>query len=191
MDDITRDQTSLVLDTSLEFVLIGPSGSHRRALIRSRGRTADLLGLDQQGIYDDERTMDNEPVKPFSLILRREPRRYIVSSRSRPIIDPKMGDRRSAYYSFAWRGLASSSTIHDIEKLFNLVIVDILEAVKKKNFEEIEWQLSPLILLCERGNEKLLNQSSILRFALASMIVLYVLAGLGSFLSILLRGHSW
>jgi hypothetical protein len=168
--------TRYYLDQSpIDFVLVGPSGNHRRAIVRSIGKNMDLVAMDQKRSPGEEVFTSISFFDFLSYyLLRANPfNRYVVRSDQWNIIDE---DHRTSYYSFAWRGLASESNIPHIEKLLNEISVDIAMALKTRREDDIEWLMAPIILSCQRATERRLRERAMFRLLSIGIGILLLVA---------------
>lgn len=143
--------TGITLEgASLPFVLIGPAGDHRRVLVRSHKATLDLIGLDS--LLDESSLRQPMVFDILNLGLRHTASRHIVRSSMTVAINGD--DSRTSFYSFAWRGFATQSDQRKINNFLDYITKDLEVALKRKRIDDIEFILSPLILLCESISEK-------------------------------------
>lgn len=182
-----KDGRSLMLASAgLPFVIIGPTSPHRKVLIRSPNATLDLIGLDGLGeFHRDRQSIVSEvffllPGMGSSMIGRN-----IVDSE--PTITASPYDDRRSNLSFAWRGLANGREIEEVRHMFKIRTVDIYEAYRRNDVDELEVLLSPIILKCEIYDERRRRQKRAMNYATALVFVSYAVVGVGFLLRDLLR----
>src|SRR5258708_16168018 len=102
---------SFVLESPIEFAIIGPSGSRDRVLVKSKNAGLDLIGAAAEAWGSKE-----FPEPQDSVVSLWEGRQLnAVRSFSLPDVTSE-SDFRPSRFTFAWIGLASKSAVNKVEK---------------------------------------------------------------------------
>lgn len=164
--------TGIVLEGgSLPFALMGPAGGHRRVLVRSRGATLDLIGLDGWPDEDPKLHVRLFDLNLFQLGFGEPTPRNIV--RSNVPVTIGGDDPRSSFYSFVWRGHATSNDRAMVRDLLQSITTDLELALTENRIDDLEITLSPLILFCQKISEKRARMRTNFRTMLAFAVLIY------------------
>jgi hypothetical protein len=151
-------QKAVILESPLEFALVGPHKSRDRVLVRSKNAGLDLIGLAAEAGDPFERPWPSSDI-PFSLWSNRQ----LNIVKTAPVRDVgHETDSRLSKFRFVWNGLASKSAIEAVEKVLNLNLVELHRAVTMEDAEDIEMALAPVIYRCARANEQRLRSRRLL-----------------------------
>lgn len=170
---------AIVLDSPVEFVIVGPSGSRDKVLVRSKNAGLDLVGLAAHG---EAGTQDI-----ISSLWRSRPLN-VVTSYPVPDIRSSM-DSRHSKFRFAWRGLASASGIERVENVLNSLLPELHRAIEERDLEEIEWTISPVIYNCTRASEQRLGYRRVFLTAAALYLFIGVVAVIAGLFVQLVKVH--
>src|SRR5262245_30141314 len=149
---------AIILNSPVEFAIVGPAGGRDRVLVRSENVGLDLIGLVAQG---PEARKDSSADDVLSLLIGDARQLNFVTSYPSRDINPELDSRRSVY-SFAWKGYASKLGVEKIERVLNLHLPDIERAIKEGDFREIQWAIGPLIYHSTQENERRLRRRRLL-----------------------------
>jgi hypothetical protein len=175
-----------VLQSPIEFALIGPQKSRDRVLVRSSNAGIDLIGL----AGENDPFEDHSPVWPTGLFNLLWNNRQLNIVKSVPASDVGYeADTRQSKFRFVWTGLASVSHKKAIERALNLQLADLHRALKDENVEDIELALAPVIYSCARANERLLRARGLFLLVLVLYGVLLTFAAvIAAFVSLFGKG---
>ena len=177
MIDGNAESVSITLTgSSLPFVLIGPAGKHRRVLVKSVEDTLDLVGLD--GLPEDFQRDRPVGLDVFALNFGRKERGQRNIVRGRDSVAVGNGDKRTTFYSFAWRGLATTRDCEEISDQLNRISKDLEKALNDNRVDDVEFVLASIVLLCERINERRTGARVTIRIFFALSLVAYGVIGL-------------
>jgi hypothetical protein len=175
-------ENAIVIESPIEFAIVGPSDSRDKVLVKSKGAGLDLIGLAA------EAWSSNELPRPPDPILSLWERRQLNVVKSFPARDVSSNsDTRSSRFSFAWIGLASRDGIQLIEKSLNLYLPDLHKAMRERDEAGIEWAIAPVIYTCTMANQRRRRIRSMLLAAAALYILLVAITGLAALLVALLN----
>ena len=150
MDSNQHNQSLTIHNSPIEFVVVGSKGKHNGVLIRSENLKTDLIGFAARGRKDKD-NYSTLSLLFFNLIPLR--RMYVVnSSSSRSIKYEYYLDERESEYRFCWVGESSSSDRESIRDTFNRYIEDLLLGLQEGDYEQVEWNIAPVILRCSEAN---------------------------------------
>lgn len=140
MADDAQRTAAFLLQSPVEFVLVGPSGGRDRILIRSKNAGLELIGAAQDGHLNEKSSTETLSV----FFSTGGESTNVVSSYPLRDIRPEI-DSRSSVYRFAWSGYATSSEVDRVRETLNLQLSDIQSSIRERNPDEIEWALAPVI----------------------------------------------
>ena len=142
MEDAPYKSTTL-MNSPIEFVLIGPLRGRDRVLLRSDGAGLDLIGFGTSGHRSDEL---QSPTGVFSIVFDRTKRWLnIVESGAVHDIDRVTDDRKS-HLRFVWVGACSESRRKTIEHELSRCGLDLSKAIREGDLTGIEMSVAPLVL---------------------------------------------
>lgn len=169
---ITESERGFIIDnSSVEFALIGPKGKHRGVLVRSSDVGLDLIGFAELSSKESRREWGKFSVLNwFSL----GSRYYHTKSHYFSNIDEDQYDNRSSDYDLIWRGFASSGDVKRISDEISRRAADLHGAIKNREIDEIEWQIAPLIALCQRATTRLRRLRWLNVFAVGCVVAIYI-----------------
>lgn len=168
--DNVSDNPLVLEQAGLSFALMGPMGSHRGILARSDHDNLNLAGFDNPLIANTY-VKDSTSGKFLSTVAQP----YAVhtdASVAQIILD----DWRTTHLTFAWEGLATKDDVQKIQHLFREMAPDLFTAIKAGSHRSLEWQLSGMILLCERITERNRRRRKYNLALIQFMAILYVMA---------------
>ena len=168
-----RRPTVVVPNSPVSFAIMGASELHRHVLIRSDDHNLDLIGLDDGNFRSHFDIEFVENFNIFSGFLIPEPRPFIVRTFAEDAQPVSNVDARTSHFSFAWRGLASRYDLMEIEKIFSMMAADLTAALEEDTSESAEWQVAPLVALCQRKTNSHIRQRKRRRFAIISASIIY------------------
>ena len=136
----------VVTNSSVEFVLAGPSGGRDRIVVRSERASLDLVAL----------AAEPRLGRRYWFLGPGFVRRLnvIESQRAKDLI-PGSDDRKSSY-RFAWAGRCSISSRDKIKKSLDSALSDLQSAIRRGDKTDVEFDIAPLILMCWRANRRVL-----------------------------------
>jgi hypothetical protein len=145
---IRNGKTNVILvDSPVEFILIGPIYDNLKVLVKSKNAGIDLIGFSQ-----DEN--NNEYVNGSSLFLTSLMPQKVYSRETEQlnhnnfIYDNFTEHYRDSTYKFIWRGVKNNRFNDIIEKTFNMRLYDIVSAIRNEDLDTLEWHLAVVISLC-------------------------------------------
>jgi hypothetical protein len=145
-----QQQTVIIENSPVKFVIAGPSAGRDRLLVRSKHAGFDLIAASTQFRAGARK---RNPVSMFSVAFRRPPVNAL-QSREMSDLDPAR-DFRSSRFSFTWSGYATEDDLEDVQKIFDFVIADLYAALRDGDQAEIEWVLAPLIHRCGEAHQRM------------------------------------
>lgn len=173
------NSNEFVIASPIPFVLMGPKHRHRRVIARSSDANLDLIGLDDRILE----WSDNAPgPRPFGSVFRRNlaERTHIVRTGPDFSIEDAAEDSRLSHLSFAWRGVAIGDDVNVVSRAFKELAPDLDVAIKEKDYEALEWNIAPLILLCQRIKERREAHHEKRRVLILGFLATYVIAVLAA-----------
>jgi hypothetical protein len=171
VDDSIKTEKYIVLSNSpIEFAISGPTGGRDRLLVRSRNAGLDLIGLAAQLDIEKPHTSGSGFL---SLMFTNSRQLNLVLSFPSADVNPET-DGRYSRFGFAWAGYASPVRVKKIEKTLNSQLPELYRAIRKRNREDIEWALAPLIYCCTEANERRFRSRRLLlaTFAMYGVLIL-------------------
>lgn len=166
----------VVANSPIPFVVTGPGIGHRRILIRSDHANLDLAGLDGGNFHLPERVRPPSLLSEFSFKDNHFSffDDFIVRSRDvHPLSSDDIYDDRFSHLSFAWRGLASPKDMEAISDAFDKISWDLLRAIDESRLDSIEWQVAPIVSLCNTATKRMSRQMSARRSAVYFVFLVY------------------
>jgi hypothetical protein len=171
---------AIVLDSPIEFVIVGPVEGRDRVLAKSRTAGLDLVGLAAEG------PSKRSPPDLLSTLFVGTRQLNVLTSI--PLPDVISGsDSRHSRFSFAWRSFATLSGIQAVKGVFDLQMRDLHRALKDRDVYEVEWVIAPIVLSCAKANERLLRRRRVILTTAAMYLGLAIFTFAATFLMILLR----
>ena len=163
-------QTTVINNSSISFVLMGPSAAHRRVIARSNHDNLDLVGLDHPAMAEVSQL---RPANPITAIFARNRVQDLVVYSPETFSVMYGGDIRKTHLTFAWKGRANETQIRSVERAFEAMAPDILEATIADSKAALEWQLAGLILLCSTLSARARERDRIMAAAMLAFAALY------------------
>jgi hypothetical protein len=177
MRDASGNFVPLELESSVAFVITGPSQKGERVLIRSRMADIGLVGFTAQTGTEEERQKTD--VAAFDVAFRvlgfrRESRNAVWSNDFK--ILPGKEDSRLACLAFAWDGGATRSERRLLQSDLTAKALDIIAAVQEGDTGRVEWLVAGLISVCEQAKRRAWRRVIMLRaaaFGYTAVLALY------------------
>ena len=148
---IRNGKTNVILvESPVEFILIGPIYDNLKVLVKSKNAGIDLIGFSQ-----DENS--NEYVNGSSLFLTSLVPQKVYSREAEQLhhdnfINGNFTEHyRDSTYKFIWRGVKNNRFNNIIEKTFDMRLYDIVSAIRKEDLDNLEWHLAGIISLCNNS----------------------------------------
>lgn len=136
----------IVENTPIPFVLLGPKDEVSCVLVKSINAQIDLMSLAADGLSDSTTRSLSQSKALFKLP------RQICSVWSYPINrDKEVKNKRTVQYILCWEGSASRRDIKFVKDKLNKHIIDINLALNSGNLEQVELNLSSVILACAKA----------------------------------------
>lgn len=179
-----RTDDGYVAESKLNFVLVGPSGRYRRAIVRSEYRNLDLVGMDDD---EEARFYSDRKIRTSFLSSLRYGRRAIRSDQIREVEEDGKLTLRKATYMLSWRGAATKEQLQIVKHLFDRRAADLQAAIANGSPQDIEIQLAPIILYCEIINERAYFRRVTLICTIGFFFFVYVFLFLSTIEKILVR----
>jgi hypothetical protein len=162
---------TIVIDSPIEFALIGPSKGRDKLLIKSRNAGMDLVGLARVAMDTDDKEPESESI--LNLLFNINSVKFV---RSIPVSDARPEfDSRKSEYIFAWKGFASSNGVNRVRKALNLNAQELRAAIASSDSEHAEWSIASLIYLCAAANDYRLRFRRVIVASLISYVALILL----------------
>jgi hypothetical protein len=150
-DKLKRSLT--IIDSPIEFVVIGAKGKRNGVLVRSQNVQLDLIGVAAGGGENIRSRLIYERLLHITLItillidgVSSRTINYVESSSSDYVSGDR--DKRQSEYRFYWVGSCPRSRRKVIDATFNRYITDVLSGIEEGDVEQVEWSISPTILEC-------------------------------------------
>lgn len=158
------DENILIVDSPIEFVLIGTMNNRRIVLAKSRDAKIDLLSS-----QIDEAV--NFSSKKILLNLKFSKKALAVDSK----FIRKSGMDRYDNLKFVWRGLANKQDIAHLRDTINMSASLMYIDINKKNQkDELEWLIAELIYLANDFNSRRYHKLIQLNFVFYSFLLIYL-----------------
>jgi hypothetical protein len=172
MDDRVKTNEVIVKNSPVEFVIIGPKGEHRGIIVRSEHAGADIVGAAAYSEFSKFDVFKMNKVFPFYIFKGKDEYNF---ARSYTLSNLDSDDRLSDYF-FVWKGKATKKDIHYIEKEFSRRASDIRYAVKDNDTSRIEWNVGPIVYLCEQASMSYEKKRKLNIYLLFGILILYIAA---------------
>lgn len=173
-----RSSAILITRSPVPFAVMGSSHRHRRVLVTSDDANLDLIGIDSEHFWPGPHTTSSR-ISIFEwLNVPRELNAMIVRGPSTHEIDTDISARnrpRLTNLSFSWRGIASDNDYLRIENAFQARAVDLENAIKSGVPSEVEWQVAPLIALCNSATTAAVRKQRIRRTYFYFILISYTI----------------
>jgi hypothetical protein len=142
-------RSAIIVNSPIEFAVIGAKGSRNGVLVRSQNLQIDLIGFAVTGGEKPQSrsSFDLLRIILFSYIIMPSRAMNYVESSALGYIGRDRDNRKSEYRLY-WVGLCSSSNRKEIRETFNRYITDLLSGIEEEDLEQVEWSLAPTILGC-------------------------------------------
>jgi len=178
--DQLNDYAAINISNSpLEFVLTGPVGKHSAVLVKSNDAGLDLIGAAEISkeafkLFEKKRPRRSNIV--YSIMNSRDDFKSILQRVDTDGLSnlPDNNDQRISNYVMVWKGYADDEELSTIEKELNLRSSELHDAIKRKSESEIEWLVSPVILICNKANEAIISRKNASKRAFYFMMIVYV-----------------
>jgi hypothetical protein len=145
-----------IINSPLEFVIVGPKGEYRGILASSNNATLDLIGI---AAINSSRNIDGKMnvESPISRLFFKPSDTYLCA-RTYPLSNIRYDDDfRLSDYVLWWKGQTTRRTFERIEKELSIRAVDIKYAIEENDTERLEWNIAPIIYLCESAKQSKLR----------------------------------
>jgi hypothetical protein len=174
----------IIARSPIEFVLVGPMFREHGILARSKEARIDLIGF----AASDRDYMEMMRPAVFSvfhkIIFAAVFARSLNHARSMNAVmsssilseQPSADDRRQRY-RFCWIGHCTENQRELIKLVLDRQLPDIVKSLKRRNTENAEWTLSPIIFECALENENW-KRSRILIQYIMRMYLAFCLIGI-------------
>ncbi len=179
MDQLNDYAAINISNSPLEFVLTGPVGKHSAVLVKSNDAGLDLIGAAEISkeafkLFEKKRPRRSNIV--YSIMNSRDDFKSILQRVDTDGLSnlPDNNDQRISNYVMVWKGYADDEELSTIEKELNLRSSELHDAIKRKSESEIEWLVSPVILICNKANEAIISRKNASKRAFYFMMIVYV-----------------
>lgn len=172
---------TVMVESPVEFVLIGPVFDDLRVLIKSNNAGIDLIGYSQdeyQNIFSKTQSIFQSSLIPQKVYSKNfdQIRFTHVDNSEQSSIE----HFRPSVYKFVWRGVNSKKHNELINNIFNESLPDLIIAFKNHDLGRIEWKLAILISICSdsilhREKNRIYSILIACFYAIAFIICMFVL----------------
>lgn len=159
-----KNNRVIILDSPIEFILIGTINNKRTVISQSRNAKIDLKSYASRSIFLE---------KPVSNLLDMKIKLIPIKVEADFEIDSEF--IRDDTLTFIWRGLANTKDRKLIENIFDEYSKNIFYAYNRNYDDDFEWFLSDIITLCNQVLEKTHNQIAKKRFFYAIALSIYII----------------
>jgi len=165
----------IIVDSPVEFIILGPIYGRLQVMIKSKNAGIDLIGFSQReqvGVKTGTFSELQPQVVKSDLFPQARIRNYLGIEDF---------DFRKSNYQFIWRGIKGNKFDNKISDQFNYILPDLLEGFEKNDLTIIEWSVAPIISLCvesialQKKNKRTFNAVIILY---SLIILIAVIAGI-------------
>jgi len=172
----------ILVDSPVEFIVIGPIKDQLKVLIKSKNAGIDLVGFSQEekndlyyknaffmnSLFMNSLVPQVVTSKNFNQI------RYTIVDVTQEI-DQK--EFRPSLYKFVWRGSRNEKFNREINYHFDSKLPDIINSIETEDLERLEWTLATIISLCNISivNSKTNKNLILFSAVLYSIIILATL----------------
>lgn len=164
-----NDQNILIVDSPVEFVLIGTFHNRRVVLAKSSSAQIDLLSARIK-----ERSKDSFYDQFLKFKIEKKP--LMVES----VYVRKSGMDRYDNIEFVWRGLATKNNINFLKQILNNNVSYIYTDINNNQESELDWIIAELVFFANEFSNKryqLLSHINIFMYVFASLylcIAIYI-----------------
>ncbi|MDL2142690.1 hypothetical protein QQY79_09170 [Flavobacterium tructae] len=167
----------ILVDSPVEFIVIGPIRDQLKVLIKSKKAGIDLVGFSQEensDLYYKNTFFMNSLVPQIVSSKNFNQIRYTFVDVTQEI-DQK--EFRPSLYKFVWRGARNKKINREINYHFDSKLPDIIDSIQTQDLERLEWTLATIISLCNISivNNKTNKNFVIFTAILYSIIILATL----------------
>ncbi|NEQ35023.1 MAG: hypothetical protein F6K40_01315 [Okeania sp. SIO3I5] len=173
---------TLIINSPIEFVLLGPVGSRMSVLAKSEQASVNLIA---HYIIEYEK---GEKIKYFSSLFLRlsdSPEIHYIKSNSinnlsnanysdQPSTSDK-DDPRKSRMIFCWNGFSNLKDTSFVQDEFSQYTSDIVKALIEEDKDEVEWVIAPIVYRCTKINEKYQNKIRFLRLVLNVIFIVLMI----------------
>ncbi|NMY35115.1 hypothetical protein HBR94_26820 [Pseudomonas sp. WS 5412] len=158
----------VIKNSPVEFVVSGPLEGRDRIIIRSENAGLDLIG---KAIQSGGKQRRRGWASSFFTLFNRDQYLNTVVGGFVPDVRPEIDDRYSML-AFTWRGYATSSGVRRVEGEFRQFYRDIHFAYLRRDEDDVEIQISPLIYQCSLEDKRATDSRRLARYLLGAYAVL-------------------
>lgn len=165
-----NDDSVLVVESPIEFVLIGTLDNRRVIIAKSRLAKIDLLSSRLKKSKDSYISLYQKILNPK---VSKKP--HFVES----VYIKKIGMSRYDNLEFVWRGIASRNDVKIIEDVLNNSVINIYIDINKKNSRsELEWIISELVFVANELGNRTYQRIIKRKIVLLIFMILYMIASI-------------
>ncbi len=148
-----KDINVVLVESPVEFVLIGPIRDQLKVLVKSKNAGIDLIGYSQD---ENEDLYINSSIFLNSLIPQKVNSKNFDQLSVRVVPDNEeefrfSEDFRLTSYMFVWRGVKNNRFNRKINYYFDSNLPDIIFALQNQDLDKLEWTLATIISLCNNS----------------------------------------
>lgn len=142
---------TIILESPIEFILIGTINNRRTILAKSRNAKVDLRSYSSfDFLFEKKINNTKKIINPLIFLNKIELKPIKINSINFSTKDTDFSSiNRLDNLTFIWRGLASESYQDVISKIFNKQCYSISYSYFENDYEQFEWDLSDIISLCD------------------------------------------
>jgi len=159
-----KNNRVIILDSPIEFILIGTINNKRTVISQSRNAKIDLKSYASMSVFLEKPTNNILDMKINLIPIKVEAEVEINSEFT-----------RDDTLTFIWRGLASTKDKELIKNIFNEYSSNIFYAYTRNYDDDFEWFLSDIITLCNQILEKNHNKIAKKRFFYSITLAIYII----------------
>lgn len=142
---------TIILESPIEFILIGTINNRRTILAKSKDAKVDLRSYSSfDFLFEKKINSTKKIINSFIFLNKIELKPMKINSKNFSMKDPDFSsNNRLDNLTFIWRGLASESYQEVISDIFNKQCYSISYSYFEHDYEQFEWDLSDIISLCD------------------------------------------
>jgi hypothetical protein len=181
----TNEIQELILDSPIEFVLIGTYLNERVIIARSTNYEIDLLSE-----LSDKTDYDNKSIF-LKLMSFNIDSTFKISNISSELVR-KSGMDRMDNLKFVWRGIPSMSDKNMMQKILDINTPLIYLDINRKRLDRnLKWILADLIYLANNSNNKNLLKIKNNRVIFWALLSMYIFFGILVFILFFLKKYNF
>lgn len=159
-----KNNRVILLDSPIEFILIGTINNKRTVIAQSRNAKLDLKSYASMPVFLKRPTNHLFDIKIKLVPIKLESDVEILSD-----------NIRDDTLTFIWRGLSSGKDNDYLQRIFDEYATNIFFAYTRGDDDDFEWFLSDIVTLCSDILQKNYNMFARKRFFYLIILSMYII----------------